>query len=147
MLREKNQVLTKVYNRRGIDAEAVAAEYERYAGRLRQYVADTALALGQALDAGKVVLLEGAQATMLDVDHGTYPFVTSSSPTLAALAPGPASARPGSPTSSASSRPTPPASAKGPSPPIRPRGSYRYAYCDTKGLRADAGHGEKGRVG
>ena len=81
VLREKNQVLTKVYNRRGIDAEAVAAEYERYAERLRPYVADTALALGQALDAGKVVLLEGAQATMLDVDHGTYPFVTSSSPT------------------------------------------------------------------
>jgi adenylosuccinate synthase len=81
VLREKNQVLTKVYNRRGIDPEAVAAEYERYAGRLRPYLADTALALGQALDAGKVVLLEGAQATMLDVDHGTYPFVTSSSPT------------------------------------------------------------------
>src|SRR6201986_3300263 len=80
-LREKNQVLTKVYNRRGIDPEAVAAEYERYAGRLRPYLADTALALGHALDAGKVVLLEGAQATMLDVDHGTYPFVTSSSPT------------------------------------------------------------------
>src|SRR2546429_153794 len=49
--------------------------------RLRPYVADTGLVLGQALDQGKVVLLEGAQATMLDVDHGTYPFVTSSSPT------------------------------------------------------------------
>src|SRR6266700_1500488 len=81
VLREKNQILTKVYNRRGIEAEAVAADYERYAERLRPYVADTALALGRALDQGKVVLLEGAQATMLDVDHGTYPFVTSSSPT------------------------------------------------------------------
>ena len=81
VLREKNQILTKVYNRRGIEAEAIAADYERYAERLRPYVADTALALGQALDQGKVVLLEGAQATMLDVDHGTYPFVTSSSPT------------------------------------------------------------------
>jgi len=81
VLREKNQVLSKVYNRRGIDPEACAAEYERYAERLAPYVADTGLALGQALDQGQVVLLEGAQANMLDVDHGTYPFVTSSSPT------------------------------------------------------------------
>jgi len=81
VLREKNQVLGKVYNRRGIDPAATAADYERYAERLRPYVADTGLVLGRALDEGKVVLLEGAQATMLDVDHGTYPFVTSSSPT------------------------------------------------------------------
>ena len=81
VLRERNQILTKVYNRRGIEAEAIAADYEQYAERLRPYVADTALALGRALDQGQVVLLEGAQATMLDVDHGTYPFVTSSSPT------------------------------------------------------------------
>jgi adenylosuccinate synthase len=80
-LREKNQVLTKLYNRRGIDAEVVAEEYLGYAERLERYVADTGLVLNQALDAGKVVLLEGAQATLLDVDHGTYPFVTSSSPT------------------------------------------------------------------
>src|SRR5213083_1655151 len=50
VLREKNQILTKVYNRRGIEAEAIAADYERYAARLRPYVADTALALGRALD-------------------------------------------------------------------------------------------------
>jgi adenylosuccinate synthase len=81
VLRDKNQILTKVYNRRGIEPQAVAQEYERYAERLRPYVADTGRVLGQALDQGKVVLLEGAQATMLDVDHGTYPFVTSSSPT------------------------------------------------------------------
>jgi adenylosuccinate synthase len=81
VLREKNQILGKVYNRRGIDPEATAGQYERYAERLRPYVADTGLVLGRALDQGKVVLLEGAQATMLDVDHGTYPFVTSSSPT------------------------------------------------------------------
>jgi adenylosuccinate synthase len=80
-LREKNQVLTKVYNRRGIDAEAVTEEYLGYGKRLQRYVADTALVLNQALDAGEAVLLEGAQATFLDVDHGTYPFVTSSSPT------------------------------------------------------------------
>jgi adenylosuccinate synthase len=81
VLMEKNQVLAKVYNRRGIDADAVAAEYLEYAGKLRRYVADTVLVLNRALDEGKSVLLEGAQATLLDVDHGTYPFVTSSSPT------------------------------------------------------------------
>jgi adenylosuccinate synthase len=81
VLREKNQVLTKVYNRRGIDAGAVAQEYLGYGERLRPYVTDTGLILNNALDDGKVVLLEGAQATLLDVDHGTYPFVTSSSPT------------------------------------------------------------------
>ena len=80
-LREKNQLLTKVYNRRGIDIDAVAAEYVGYGEKLRPHVADTSLLLNQALDDGLVVLLEGAQATMLDVDHGTYPFVTSSSPT------------------------------------------------------------------
>ena len=80
-LREKNQVLTKVYNRRGIDAEAVTKQYLGYAERLGRYVADTGLVLNEALDNGLVVLLEGAQATLLDVDHGTYPFVTSSSPT------------------------------------------------------------------
>jgi adenylosuccinate synthase len=81
VLREKNQVLTKVYNRRGIDAEAAAKEYLTHFERLQQYVADTGLVLNKALDQGKAILLEGAQATQLDVDHGTYPFVTSSSPT------------------------------------------------------------------
>ncbi|MQA84149.1 MAG: adenylosuccinate synthase [Streptosporangiales bacterium] len=80
-LREKNQVLTKVYNRRPIEVEPVAEEYVGYGERLRGYVADTSLVLSEALDAGKNVLLEGAQGTLLDVDHGTYPFVTSSSPT------------------------------------------------------------------
>src|SRR6201998_2649357 len=79
-LREKNQLLTKVYNRRGIDAKAVAEEYMAYGERLRPYVADTTLVLGHALANGDSVLLEGAQATMLDVDHGTYPFVTSFNP-------------------------------------------------------------------
>src|SRR6202021_29044 len=81
VLREKNQVLAKVYNRRGIDAEAVAQEYVTYGERMRPYTADTGLVLNHALDDGKTILLEGAQATLLDVDHGTYPFVTSSSPT------------------------------------------------------------------
>ena len=81
VLREKNQVLAKVYNRRGIDPDVVAGEYVGYGERLRRYVADTVFVLNRALDEGRSVLLEGAQATLLDVDHGTYPFVTSSSPT------------------------------------------------------------------
>ncbi len=80
-LRDKNQLLTKVYNRRAIDAKLIAAEYLAYAERLKPYVADTSLALGKALDAGATVLLEGAQGSLLDLDHGTYPFVTSSNPT------------------------------------------------------------------
>lgn len=81
VLREKNQILVKVYNRKGIDADAVVQEYLGYATRLRPYIADTGLVLAKALERGETVLLEGAQATMLDVDHGTYPFVTSSNPT------------------------------------------------------------------
>ena len=81
VLREKNQMLAKVYNRRGIDVDAVTTEYVGYGEKLRRYVADTSAVLNHALDEDKWVLLEGAQATLLDVDHGTYPFVTSSSPT------------------------------------------------------------------
>ncbi len=76
----RNHVLTKVYNRRAIAVEAVVEELTAYADRLRPLVADTSLLLNNALDEGKTVLFEGAQATMLDVDHGTYPFVTSSNP-------------------------------------------------------------------
>ena len=81
VLRERNQVLFKLYNRKAIDAEAVVEEYLTYAERLKPYIADTRTVLWEGLDAGKIVLLEGAQATMLDMDHGTYPFVTSSNPT------------------------------------------------------------------
>jgi adenylosuccinate synthase len=81
VLREKNQVLVKVYNRKAIDPDAVIEEYLGYAERLRPYIADTRLVLAKALERGETVLLEGAQATLLDVDHGTYPFVTSSNPT------------------------------------------------------------------
>ncbi|GGM68748.1 adenylosuccinate synthetase [Thermopolyspora flexuosa] len=80
-LTEKNQVLTKVYNRRGIDVERTLDEYLGYAERLKPHIADTSLVLCRALDEGKTVLLEGGQGTLLDIDHGTYPFVTSSSPT------------------------------------------------------------------
>ncbi|MEN3122730.1 adenylosuccinate synthase [Janibacter terrae] len=77
----KNQILAKVYNTRAADVDAVVDELLSYADRLRPMVADTTLELEQALDAGKNVLLEAGQATLLDVDHGTYPFVTSSSAT------------------------------------------------------------------
>ncbi len=76
----RNHVLTKVYNRRAVDAAAVVEELLSYAERLRPMVADTSLLLNRALDDDRTVLFEGAQATMLDVDHGTYPFVTSSNP-------------------------------------------------------------------
>ena len=79
-LEVKNQLLAKVYNRRAVDVDAVVDELLAYADRLRPLVADTTLLLNQALDSGDTVLFEGAQATMLDVDHGTYPFVTSSNP-------------------------------------------------------------------
>jgi adenylosuccinate synthase len=78
-LASKNHLLTKVYNRRAIDAETVVAELEGCAERLRPLVADASALLNDALDRGQTVLFEGGQATMLDVDHGTYPFVTSSS--------------------------------------------------------------------
>jgi adenylosuccinate synthase len=77
----KNQVLVKIYNRKGFDVEAVVDELSSFADRLRPMVADTALLLEQMLDDGRTVVLEAGQATLLDVDHGTYPFVTSSNAT------------------------------------------------------------------
>ncbi len=77
----KNQVLVKVYNRKAVTVDSVVEDLLSYVDRLRPMVCDTGLLLGQALDAGKTVLLEGGQATLLDVDHGTYPFVTSSNAT------------------------------------------------------------------
>ncbi|WP_105036320.1 adenylosuccinate synthase [Cryobacterium aureum] len=80
-LDQKNHMLVKVYNRRAIEVEEIVTELLSYAERMRPMVTDTALLLHQALTAGKTVLFEGGQATMLDVDHGTYPFVTSSNAT------------------------------------------------------------------
>lgn len=74
-------MLVKVFNRRAIEVDAVVEDLLQYADALRPLVRDTSLLLNQALDQGKVVLLEGGQGTLLDVDHGTYPFVTSSNPT------------------------------------------------------------------
>jgi adenylosuccinate synthase len=80
-LDDKNRLLTRVYNQLPMDATAIADEYLGYAERLLPHVDDTSLLLWEGLREGKRVLLEGAQGTLLDVDHGTYPFVTSSNPT------------------------------------------------------------------
>ncbi len=80
VLREKNQVLTRVYGRLPLTAGTIVDDYLRYAERLRPLVTDTSKLLHDALRDGKRVLLEGAQGTMLDLDKGTYPFVTSSNP-------------------------------------------------------------------
>ncbi|HVC72112.1 MAG TPA: adenylosuccinate synthase [Acidimicrobiales bacterium] len=80
-LKEKNAVLAKVYNRLPITAASICERYlDEYAPRIGPMVADTVALVHDALDAGRNVLLEGAQATFLDLDHGTYPFVTSSNP-------------------------------------------------------------------
>ena len=81
VLREKNAVLAKVYNRLPLDGDAIAAEYlDGCAPRLAPMIDDTVNLVHEALEGGQHVLLEGAQATFLDLDHGTYPFVTSSNP-------------------------------------------------------------------
>ena len=87
-LHQKNHLLVKIYNRRAISVDEVVDDLLSYADRLRPMVADTGLLLNQALDAGKTVVFEGGQATMLDVDHGTYPFVTSSNSTSGGAATG-----------------------------------------------------------
>src|SRR4051794_40107468 len=80
-LDQKNHLLVKVYNRRAIGVDEVVEQLLGYAERLRPMVVDSSLLLNQALERGEYVLFEGGQATMLDVDHGTYPFVTSSNAT------------------------------------------------------------------
>ncbi|HEY6633983.1 MAG TPA: adenylosuccinate synthase [Acidimicrobiia bacterium] len=80
-LEDKNKILPRVYNTLPMDAEEIIEEYLGYADRLRPHVADTSLLIHEAIQAGKEVLFEGAQGTLLDIDHGTYPFVTSSNPT------------------------------------------------------------------
>jgi len=77
----KNQMLVKIYNRRAVEVDEVLDEFKLYTDRLRPMVVDVGLLLTKALDEGKTVLFEAGQATLLDVDHGTYPFVTSSNPT------------------------------------------------------------------
>lgn len=76
----KNKILTKVYEAEPVSYEEILADYTNYAEQLRSHVKDTTASLYEEIEAGKKVLFEGAQATMLDLDHGTYPFVTSSHP-------------------------------------------------------------------
>ncbi|MGQ4544018.1 adenylosuccinate synthase [Dermabacteraceae bacterium P13088] len=80
-LRQKNELLVKLYNRRAVDVDEVVEYFLSYVDRLRPLVVDSSRLLNDALDRGETVLFEGGQATFLDVDHGTYPFVTSSNPT------------------------------------------------------------------
>ena len=87
-LASKNQTLVKVYNRRAVDVDAIVTELLSYADKLKPYLANTSLLLHEALVRGDNVLLEGGQGTLLDVDHGTYPFVTSSTPTAGGAATG-----------------------------------------------------------
>ncbi len=87
-LEHKNEVLEKLYGMPRLEPEAVAADLLEHAERLRPFIADTALLIDEALREGKRVLFEGAQGTMLDIDHGTYPFVTSSNPIAGAACTG-----------------------------------------------------------
>jgi adenylosuccinate synthase len=87
-LASKNQTLVKVYNRRAVDVDSIVIELLSYADKLKPYLANTSLLLHEALERGDNVLLEGGQGTLLDVDHGTYPFVTSSNPTAGGAATG-----------------------------------------------------------
>ncbi len=87
-LAEKNLWLERIYEVEPFDLEEVAGRYEEYAKRLRGHIADTSLIVDDALRAGQNVLFEGAQATLLDLDHGTYPFVTSSNPVASGAATG-----------------------------------------------------------
>lgn len=87
-MREKNGVLSRVYNQLPLDSRKIIDEYQGYADRLASYVADSGLAIWRALRDGGHVLLEGAQGTLLDVEGGTYPFVTSSKTTAAGICAG-----------------------------------------------------------
>ncbi|NKY52539.1 adenylosuccinate synthase [Nocardia vermiculata] len=84
----KNQVLVKIYNRRALDPQQVVDEVLTQAEGFKHRISDTRLLLNQALEGGETVLLEGSQGTLLDVDHGTYPYVTSSNPTAGGAAVG-----------------------------------------------------------
>jgi adenylosuccinate synthase len=87
-LTEKNMVLERLHDAAPLQVEELAERMESFAQRLRPYVADTSLLVDHALKEGRRVLLEGAQGTLLDLDHGTYPFVTSSNPIAGAAATG-----------------------------------------------------------
>jgi adenylosuccinate synthase len=80
VLKEKNAVLSRIYNRLPLSSKGILTQYLAFAERLKPYIADTTYEIHQAISRGEHVLLEGAQATLLDLDHGNYPYVTSSNP-------------------------------------------------------------------
>jgi adenylosuccinate synthase len=84
----KNQMLVKIYNRKALDCERIVDEVLEQAEGFKHGIADTRLELGKAVERGDNILLEGSQGTLLDVDHGTYPYVTSSNPTAGGAAVG-----------------------------------------------------------
>src|SRR4029079_7266851 len=84
----KNEQLEKIYGLEPLDGDAIATDLERHATRLAPFIADTSLLVDRALREGRSVLFEGAQGTLLDLDHGTYPFVTSSNPVASGAATG-----------------------------------------------------------
>jgi len=80
-IEEKNQIITKIYGEAKLDVDRIIAEYQEFDKKIDEYITDTSLYLNNALKEGKRIIAEGAQGALLDVDHGTYPFVTSSNPT------------------------------------------------------------------
>jgi adenylosuccinate synthase len=80
VIAEKNVVIEKIYGSQGVEVESILQQYLGYAEILRPYVTDTSVVLNESIDEGRRVLFEGAQGVMLDIDQGTYPFVTSSNP-------------------------------------------------------------------
>ena len=87
-LKDKNKQLTKVYNQLPLDVDEIFEEYMAYGDQLGDHITDTSLVVWEAIERGDNVLFEGAQGTLLDIDHGTYPFVTSSNPTAGGAAVG-----------------------------------------------------------
>ena len=116
-LGQKNGVLTKILGADAVDPEAVADELLSYAERVRPMVIDCSLVLNDALDAGQTVLFEAGQATMLDIDHGTYPFVTSSNPTAGGACTGTGVGPPPHPTVGGGGKADTPPRGPGPVPP------------------------------
>ena len=87
-IRAKNQILSRIYEREPLDEAQIIDTYRAYAERLRPFVTDASVLLNRFLDEGKTLVFEGAQGTLLDIDHGTYPYVTSSNTTAGAACTG-----------------------------------------------------------
>lgn len=80
-LQQKNEILKKIYNKAQLDIEAITRQYLSFDKKMDEYIADVSIFMNEAIDSGKRILIEGAQGTLLDIDFGTYPYVTSSNPT------------------------------------------------------------------